>query len=68
MQIEERDKGKTVLKTIYGHFQYQIILFGLANISTTFQGYINKIVAEKLDIFVIVYFDNILNYTKNKEK
>ncbi len=32
----------------------------------TFQGYINKILAEKLNIFVIVYLDNILIYTKSK--
>ena len=39
--------------------------FGLSNTPTSFQGYINKIFAEKLDIFVNVYLDNILVYTKN---
>ncbi len=33
-----------------------------------FQGYINKILAEKLNVFVIVYLDDILIYTKNKGK
>ena len=37
--------------------------FGLTNILASFQGYINKILAEKLDIFVIMYLDNILIYT-----
>ena len=32
--------------------------FGLFNASATFQGYVNKILAEKLDIFVIVYLDD----------
>ena len=41
------------------------MLFGLFNASATFQGYINKILAEKLDIFVIVYLDDILIYTKD---
>ena len=40
--------------------------FGLSNAPTSFQGYINKILAEKLDVFVIVYLDNILIYTKDK--
>ena len=37
--------------------------FGLTNVPASFQGYINKIFAEKLDIFVIVYLDNIFIYT-----
>ena len=39
--------------------------FGLSNALATFQGYINKILAKKLNIFVIVYLDNILIYTKD---
>ena len=41
------------------------MLFGLSNALATFQEYVNKILAEKLDIFVIVYLDNILIYTEN---
>ena len=39
--------------------------FDLSNILVTFQKYINKILTEKLDIFVIVYLDDILIYTKD---
>lgn len=39
--------------------------FELSNAPTSFQGYVNKILAKKLDIFVIVYLDNILIYIKN---
>ena len=39
--------------------------FGLFNAPATFQGYVNKILAEKLDIFVIVYLDDILIYTED---
>ena len=41
------------------------MLFGLSNAPATFQGYVNKILAKKLDIFVIVYLDDILIYTKD---
>ena len=37
----------------------------LFNAPTSFQSYITKILAKKLDIFIIVYLDNIIIYTKN---
>ncbi len=40
--------------------------FGLTNAASTFQGYINKILVEKLDVFVIVYLDDILIYTESE--
>ena len=41
------------------------MLFGLFNTPAIFQRYVNKILAEKLDIFVIVYLDDILIYTED---
>ncbi len=41
------------------------MLFGLLNIPASFQNYINKILAQKLDIIIVVYLDNILYYTKD---
>ena len=40
--------------------------FRLSNAPASFQGYINKILAEKLDIFIIMYLDDIFIYTKNQ--
>ena len=42
--------------------------FGLTNALVTFQSYINKILAKKLDIFVIVYLNDIFIYTESKVK
>lgn len=53
-----------VFKPQYSRFKYKIISFGLFNISKSFQDYIMKILAKKLDIFVIFYEDNILIYKK----
>ena len=39
--------------------------FGLSNALATFQGYVNKTLAEKLDMFVIIYMDDILNFTED---
>ncbi len=66
MRIREGDEWKMAFRTRYGHFEYQVMPFGLTNAPATFQGYINKILAEKLNIFVIVYLDNILIYTESE--
>ena len=65
MRIREGDEWKTAFRTRYGHFEYQVMPFGLSNAPATFQRYVNKILAEKLDVFVIVYLDDILIYTEN---
>ena len=64
MRVREGNKWKTAFRTWYGHFKYQVMPFGLFIAPAIFQEYVNKILAEKLDIFVIVYLDDILIYTK----
>ena len=65
IRIKEEDKWKTAFQTRYGHFKYQVMPFRLSNVPASFQGYINKILAEKLDIFVIMYLNDILIYINN---
>lgn len=48
-----------------GYFEYQVMLFSLSNVPASFQGYINKILAKKPDIFVSIYLDDIFIYTKD---
>lgn len=57
-----------MFRTRYGIFKYQVIFFNLFNAPINFQEYINKIFAKKLDIFIIIYLDDILVYTKNPRK
>ena len=39
--------------------------FNLSNAPTSFQNYINNILVKKLNIFVIVYLNNIFIYTED---
>lgn len=39
------------------------MFFRLSNAPASFQGYINNILTKKLNVFIIVYLDNILIYT-----
>ena len=65
MRIREGEKWKTAFRTRYSHFKYQVMPFSLTNVPASFEGYINKILIKTLDIFIIVYLDDILIYTKD---
>ncbi len=68
IRIRKGNEWKTAFRTRYVHFKYQVMPFGLTHTPVTFQGYINKILAEKLDVFVIVDLDDILIYTESEGK
>ena len=42
--------------------------FGLTNASMAFQQFMNNIFSDLLDVYVIIYLDNILIYTNNMSK
>ncbi|KAG8725221.1 hypothetical protein FRC09_005676 [Ceratobasidium sp. 395] len=67
VRIKEGDEWKTAFKTKYGLFEYLVMPFGLTNAPATFQHFMNDILRDILDIFVIVYLDNILIFSKSKE-
>ena len=63
MRIRKGDEWKTAFRTRYGHFEYLVLPFGLANAPATFQAYINRAIAGLLDVTCVVYLDNILIYS-----
>lgn len=52
----------------YGHFKYQVMFFSLSNTPASVPSTINKILAKKLDIFDVMYLDDILIYTKDPDQ
>ncbi len=66
IRIKKEDKWKTAFWTRHGCFMYSVMLFGFANSLATFQSYINKCLAKKLDVFCIVYLDNIHIFINEK--
>ena len=61
--IREGDEWKTAFRTRYGHFEYLVMPFGLANAPATFQACINRALAGLVNVTCIVYLDNILIYS-----
>jgi hypothetical protein len=61
--IKRGDGWKTVFRTRYGYFEYNVIPFRLYNILATFQAYINRALVGLVDICYVVYLDKILIYS-----
>ena len=66
IRIREGDEWKTAFRTRYGHFEYMVMPFGLANAPATFQAYINKALAGIVDVSCVVYLDDILIFSKDR--
>ncbi len=67
VRIKPGDEWKTAFRTRYGHFEYTVMPFGLTNAPASFQNLMNATLREYLDIFVIVYLDDILIFSDNLE-
>nr|GEW58261.1 hypothetical protein [Tanacetum cinerariifolium] len=57
----------TVFQNRYGHFEFQMMSFGLTNALALFIDLMNRMYKPYLDKFVIMFIDDILIYSKNKE-
>jgi hypothetical protein len=68
IRIRKGDEWKTAFRTRYGHYEYQVMSFGLANAPATFQAYINRALSDLLDICCVVYLDDILIYSQTEEQ
>lgn len=68
IRIREGDEWKTAFRTRYGHFEYLVMPFGLANAPATFQAYINHALRDCLDVFCVAYLDDILVFSDNEEE
>jgi RNase H-like domain found in reverse transcriptase/Reverse transcriptase (RNA-dependent DNA polymerase)/Integrase zinc binding domain/Ty3 transposon capsid-like protein/Chromo (CHRromatin Organisation MOdifier) domain len=66
VRIAAGDEWKTAFRTRYGHFEYMVMPFGLTNAPATFQALMNDTLREFLDVFVIVYLDDILVFSINE--
>jgi len=65
VRIREGDEWKTALRCRFGHFEYRVMPFGLTNAPAVFQHLMNDILRDLLDIYCVVYLDDILIYSEN---
>ncbi|MBW0492756.1 hypothetical protein O181_032471 [Austropuccinia psidii MF-1] len=68
LRIKEGGEHLTDFRTKYGSYEYLVMPFGLTNAPASFQNPVKDIFADFLDIFVVVYIDDIMVFSSSEEE
>ncbi|TMW85842.1 hypothetical protein EJD97_022394 [Solanum chilense] len=68
LRVRDSDIPKIVFKTRYGHYEFLVMSFGLTNAHEAFIDLMNRVFKQYLDLFFIVFIDDIVIYSRSEEE
>ncbi|WVZ85934.1 LOW QUALITY PROTEIN: hypothetical protein U9M48_032791 [Paspalum notatum var. saurae] len=67
-QLKIRESDIYTRPPLYGQYEFTVMSFGLTNAPAYFMNLMNKVFMDGLDKYVIIFIDDILIYSKDKEE
>lgn len=68
IRLKPGEEFKTAFQTHFGHFEFRVLAFRLTGAPGTFQSAMNTTLSPYLRKFVLVFFDDILIYSRTFEE
>ena len=68
LRVRDSDIPKIAFRTWYVHYKFVVMSLGLTNSPAAFMNLMNRVFKQHLDLFIILFIDDIHIYSRNEEE